>query len=71
MDISSVHIWTILLDVMAGIVVMFWMWHISNASDYLIHLAMVNRLLNFSAIQQLFSRRNSLDCAHFATFLNK
>lgn len=38
----SVHIWTILLDVMAGIGVMFWLWHISNAGDYLIHLAMVN-----------------------------
>lgn len=37
----SVHIWTIFLDVMAGIAVMFWLWHIPNAGDYLIDLAMV------------------------------
>lgn len=36
-----VHIWTILLDVMAGIAFMFWLWHIPNAGDYLIDLAMV------------------------------
>ncbi|XP_055305384.1 phosphatidylinositol N-acetylglucosaminyltransferase subunit Q isoform X2 [Sitodiplosis mosellana] len=37
---NNVYIWTIILDVIAGIVTMLWLWRISNADEYLMQLTM-------------------------------
>lgn len=42
---SSVHIWTIALDVIAGIMVMLWLWRISNADEYMIQLTLVSDVI--------------------------